>query len=519
MAWWDDIWLNESFASLMETIISARIDPTMQAWDDFFLRTAGMAAALNGDSLRSTHPIRAAVGQPEELSQIFDEISYGKGSSVLAMINRYLGEEPFRTAVTDYLKRFAYGNARTEDLWEALGRASGEPVAAVAGPWIDRSGFPVVTARLGASGLELEQRRYRYLGSDDDRPWPLTMVLDVDGTRRSVRWETKSHTVAVPPSATVHLNPGGVGFYRVHYDTTLSERLLKALPARPAADRWTFLSDLAAFVISGEVDWATYARYVRVLGNTTDRLVLEPLCGVLTNTALYFPHLGPVQELARSFLADALDRIGIEHRPDEIPSNGILRDRISFGRVRVDAAFARQLSGRFPGWERLDPDLRQAVAAARVRQEGAAGFRELRRALERPMADSESARLARALGWAQDPELVREALDFSISGGLSRSHILGVVVQACTNPLGRSVAWTWLTDRLDRLDELFRGSGYLALVLEMSVPLLGLGRADEVRRFFESHHYAEGTRGVEKGLERLEILELLGRRLAQPARA
>ena len=184
MSWWDDIWLNESFASLMETVITDRIAPALDPWTDFFLRTAGMAQAMGGDSLRATHPIRVTVHRPEEISQIFDEISYGKGSSVLAMLNRHLGDDRFRAGVTEYLERFRLRNARTDDLWAALERASGEPVSAIAGPWIDRPGFPVVSARIGPKGLELEQRRFSYLGSHEEDPWPMTMLLDVDGQRQ-----------------------------------------------------------------------------------------------------------------------------------------------------------------------------------------------------------------------------------------------------------------------------------------------------------------------------------------------
>ncbi len=513
MDWWDDIWLNESFAALMETVITARIRSAIEPWDDFFLRRAGMAEALNGDSLRSTHPVRVPVERPEEMSQIFDEISYGKGSSVLAMLNRYLGEEKFRAGVTDYLRRFAYGNARTEDLWDALGRSSGEPVAAIAGPWIGRAGLPVVSARIGPGGLELEQRQFRYLGSADAEPWPISMVFDVDGRPQTLRWDTRTHGVPVPPSATVHLNPGGVGFYRVRYDPTLSERLLRALPSRPAADRWVVLSDLAAFLLAGEVDWPTFERFARTLATANDRLVLEPLGAFLTNLALHFPRAAPVQALARSFLADALARIGLDRRPDEPPVRGVLRDRLSFARVRIDAAFAAELSGRFAGWDQLDPDLRPAVAVARARHGGAAGYRDLRAAFEAATVDAESARLARGLSWSSEPELVRDALELAISGRLSRSHLFAVVGQASLNPAARAATWTWLTGRLDRLDELFRGSGYLALVLELALPALGIDRPDEVRAFFATHVYPEGTRGVEKGLEWLEILERLRPRL------
>jgi tricorn protease interacting factor F2/3 len=513
MAWWDDIWLNESFAALMETMITAKARPATQPWDDFFLRRAGMAEALSGDSLRSTHPVHVPVERPDEMSQIFDEISYGKGSSVLAMLHRYLGEEKFRAGVTDYLRRFAYGNARTEDLWNALGRSSGEPVAAIAGPWIGRAGLPVIAARIGPRGVELEQRQYRYLGSQDAEPWPITMVLDVDGRPQTLRWDTRTCVVPTPPMATVHLNPGGVGFYRVRYDATLSERLLRVLPSRPPADRWVVLSDLMAFLLSGDVDWPTFERFARTLGATNDRLVVEPLGAFLTNLALSFPRATSVQELARSVLAGAVTRIGLDRRPDEPPVHGVLRDRLSFARVRVDPAFAAELSGRFARWGELDPDLRPAVAVARAREGGAEGYRELRRAFDGATVDAESARLARGLSWSSEPELVRETLELAISGRLSRSHIFQVIHQASLNPGARAMTWAWLVERLGRLDELFRGSGYLALVLELALPELGLGRPEAVREFFASHAYPEGTRGVEKGLERLEILERLGPRL------
>ncbi|HLN50706.1 MAG TPA: M1 family metallopeptidase [Thermoplasmata archaeon] len=518
MSWWDDIWLNESFASLMETVITDRIAPALDPWTDFFLRTAGMAQAMGGDSLRATHPIRVTVHRPEEMSQIFDEISYGKGSSVLAMLNRHLGDDRFRAGVTEYLQRFRFRNARTDDLWAALERASGEPVTSIAGPWIDRPGFPVVSARIGPKGLELEQRRFSYLGSLEEDPWPMTMVLDVDGQRQRLRWDTRTRTVPVSPTATVHLNPDGVGFYRVLYDRTLYDRLLVALPSMRASDRWVVLSDLSAFVLSGDADWSTYTRFVRALGATNDRLVVEPICSSLAGFALLYPAIAPVQEFARSYLAEAFARVGPQRRPDEPGANGVLRDRIAFARVRVDATFARELASLFPEWGRLDPDLRQSVAIARARQDGAAGYHEIRRALERPVLDSDALRLARALGWCSEPGLVREALEFAISGAVNRSHILGAVVQAAMNPAGRPVVWPWLTQRLDRLDELFRGSGYLALVLEGVLPVLGLSHPEDVRSFFRTHSYPEGTRGVVKGLEHLEVVERLGRRLAETAR-
>ena len=509
MAWWDDIWLNESFAALVETRITERIDPSLGADADFILRTAGLSAAFDGDSLQSTHPVHVPVERPEEIGQIFDEISYGKGSSVLAMLEGFLGAEKFRAGVTDYLRRFRFGNARTEDLWAALEHVSGERVGAIADPWISRPGLPRITARLTDAGLELVQRRFAYLGAPDDPPWPIPMGIDVDGERRRVMFDRRSMTVPVPSGATVHLNPGAVGFYRTLYTPPLDDRLLATLPHRSGADRWIVLEDLAAFLAAGEVPWTQYARFAEALGRTNDRLVVESLGGTLVDLALTVPNERAVQRTTGEFFSHQFGRLGPARRTDEPATDRVLRERVSFGRVRVDPAFAAELGSRFADWSHVDPDLRLATAVGVARSGGAEGYRALRRTLDATSSEADRPRLVRALGWSADPGLLRETLDFAIAGGVNRSYLTWLLVQASNNPAGRDVVWPWFTERVDRLAEVFRGSGYLPLLIEHATPAMGLGRSEEVRSFYAHHPLPEGTRGVAKGLERLAIAERL----------
>ncbi len=513
MAWWDDIWLNESFASLMETRISERIDPGLDATTDAFLRAAGRAVAVDGDSLRATHPVRVPVSAPEELSQIFDEISYGKGSSVLAMLESYLGEETFRRGVQRYLEAFRYRNARTADLWRALGDASGEPVQAIADPWIDRPGLPLVIARLGSKGLELTQRRFGFLAMPEEPPWPIPLVLDIDGRHERLRFTERTAAVPVPPGATVHLNPGATGFYRVLYEPSLYDRLLAGFGARSGPDRWAVVDDLAAFLVTGDVPWSTLARFVRASEGAVDRLTVETIAGILLTLAVTFPASRGVGELAREFLAAQLDRVGLERRPDEPAGHGVLRDRIAFARARVDDGFCRTIADRYAGWASLDPDLRSSVAVARVRTGGEAAYREVLRAYETATTDADALRFGRALAWAPTPELARETLEFALSGRLNRSHIYPVGVQASLNPAARPILWPWLVASVDRMTEMFRGSGYLPLLLELMLPPAGLDHESAVRAHFADHPTAEGDRGLRKGLERITILQQLQRNL------
>lgn len=507
MTSWTDIWLNESLAAFLETKISQRTDPALDSRADFFLRVAGTGAALEGDSLDATHPVRAPVDRPEEVSQIFDEISYGKGATLFAMLEAYLGEDRFRHGLAAYLRRFAYSNATTADLWEALSRDTGEPVAALIDPWLDRAGLPSISARLVGSDLELSQRRFSYHGGNGSNPWPIPMVIDVDGHSERIRFDTHSRRIPVPPGATVHLNPGALGFYRVRYEPPLHDRLLRALPARPETDRWTFLEDLGAYLASGEVDWPTYAAAVRALGQTSDRLVVEVLCSALGSLAIFHPGCVPVEGLAQWFFASQYDRLGPDRIPGENPSDGVLRERVSVGRTRIDLPFARELSTRFRDWERVEPDLRPAVAVARARAGGATGYRDLMGVLGRAQSERDQLPLEMALAWSNDVALVRETLDRASSGVVNRGIVHMVLHQAASNPVGRAIVWPWLTAHLPRLEDLFRGAGLLSSGLEAVIPILGLGRGDEVREFFRTHPVPEGARGVAKGLERLAIFE------------
>ena len=510
---WEDVWLNESFATFLATKIAHQVDPAFDPKTASILHVAGGAAALAGDSLRSTHPIRAVVQSPEEISQIFDEISYGKGSALLEMMEAYLGPDRFRAGVTRYLERFRYRNTITNDLWNALSETTGEPVAAMLGPWTDRAGLPLIRATVGPAGLHLTQEKFWIGGTGDSTTWPIPLVMEVNGRTTAVRFDAPAMDLPIPEGAVVHLNPGAVGFYRVLYDAELYDRLFRVLPGRSPADRWVVLEDLAAFLPAGNVAWTTFERFARGLSGATERLVVDSLVSSLATGALAFPDHAPVVDLARTVLAGQFERVGAKRRPGEPSSDPLVRETVLSARVRVDPGFARDLSETFVEWDRLDAEVRGSAAVARARSDGASAYREIRRALEHAVTEIDTLRLERALAWSSDPSLVLETLGLSLDGTVNRGHAASVIVQASMNPAGRAVTWEWLQRELPRVDAAFRGSGFLSQTLETAIAYVGLGRRADVVRYFAEHSFPEGERGIAKGLERLEILESLGRRL------
>ncbi|SVA89364.1 uncharacterized protein METZ01_LOCUS142218, partial [marine metagenome] len=175
MRWWNDLWLNESFASWMGDKAVDAIHPEWEMWTQFL--TADTASAFSLDGLANSHPIEQEVNNPAEIGQLFDAISYSKGGSILRMLEDYLGPEDFKNGIGDYLNTHSYGNAETQDLWQALGKASGKPVAKVMDSWTKQTGFPVISAKRQDSKLELNQRRFLYenissdTASEDPTEW------------------------------------------------------------------------------------------------------------------------------------------------------------------------------------------------------------------------------------------------------------------------------------------------------------------------------------------------------------
>src|SRR5256712_905102 len=190
MTWWNGIWLNEAFATFMEMLAVDAWKPEWQRWTTFGV---SRAAALSVDGLHSTRPIEFHVEAPRDADAMFDVLTYEKGASVLRMLEQYLGPAVFRDGVREYLRRHAYANADTGDLWAALGRAARQPIPEVMDGWIFQPGYPLVSARLEGGQLVLSQQRFTYLPEPlpgsmpaaQDQLWQVPVQVRITAAGRS----------------------------------------------------------------------------------------------------------------------------------------------------------------------------------------------------------------------------------------------------------------------------------------------------------------------------------------------
>lgn len=175
MSWWDDLWLNEGFATYMQTLSADALYPEWKLWDQYITDDLDRCRSLDG--LRSSHPVQVAIPKAEDVEQVFDAISYSKGACVVRLIYNVLGADKFRDALRIYMRRHAYGNTETDDLWNAFqevlgesGRNQGWTVAELMSSWTQQTGYPVLKVKVASSGKALDIHQEWFVADGSVKP-------------------------------------------------------------------------------------------------------------------------------------------------------------------------------------------------------------------------------------------------------------------------------------------------------------------------------------------------------------
>ena len=295
MEWWDDLWLNESFASWMGTKSVDWLFPDWEMWTQFVNMDTNRALSLDG--LKNSHPIEQEVKNPAEVSQLFDAISYSKGGSVLRMLENFLGPEVFQGGLFRYLKGHEYGNARTQDLWAALEEESGLPVTSIMNSWVLQTGYPVLQVeadrRADEVQLSLTQERFVYdrlLGDEEPNPEVWQVPVSVSGPGQasaSTVMDEKEAVISLaaarPSEDWYKINSDQTGFFRVNYTGEDWQRLAPAISALalPATDRLGIQNDAYALSRAGLLPITQFLELAGSYSGETDASVWSDLASNL----------------------------------------------------------------------------------------------------------------------------------------------------------------------------------------------------------------------------------------------
>ncbi len=499
MKWWNDIWLNESFATLMAYKAVHSAHPNWEIWNNFFNgepRVETLAGALGRDCLKNTHPIEVKVSSPDEIEQIFDAISYGKGAHVLQMIEAYIGEEAFREGVRRYLSAHAYSNATGNDLWSALEDASGKQVKRIMSSWIQQPGYPTVTASLREGKLILRQERFLMSGDSGGNPWPIPIIIEVNGDRKTTLMETAEQTIETRGLKSLRINPDRTGFYPVRY-VGLDEFLWQSKLS--PFDRWGIAFDAFLFLLSGKMAFKEYLTLIKKFGKEDEPLPAGEVSDQLASLYAMIP--SKIIEISKEFHRSLLE--SLEKKTDQ---NSLILQGKAAGRLAlIDESYASKLGGQFKNYAKVPPDMKQAVTLAYARS--ANDFDKLAAAYRGSSSDEDKVRFLTAMTAFASIGLVQRTLDFALSGEVKRQDVISAIYAATEKPQAKDVAWTWLQSNIVKLQELYRGTGTLSGVFLSLIPILGIGKVQEVEDFFDKHKMPEAEMGIKAGLERLRAYD------------
>jgi puromycin-sensitive aminopeptidase len=519
MRWWDDLWLNESFATWMAYKIVAGWKPEWRIWLDF---DQGKAAALGLDALRSTHPIHAEVRNPEDMGEAFDLITYEKGGAVLRMIEAWLGEDPFREGIRLYMRRFAQANAVASDLWSALEEASGQPVLELASSWIRQPGYPVVSLSRKGASVRLSQRRFlSEPGATAPGLWPVPVVLrfaDDRGIReqRVLLREPASEVLldAVGPVRWVYGNASSTGFYRVdpaNEDRAALGRHLREL--RPE-ERIALLSDEWALLRAGLRAPEPFLDLLAAFAGEEDRAVLDELVGRLGAVEHRLPDGGAregFRAFASSLLRPVLDRVGLDATPGDDGEARLRRAALVRGVAMVarDAATSAALVSRLDRFlagdrEALEPNLHEVAVAVSARDGDGSRLEQLRRLAREEKDPALQKRYRMGMALVGAPDLARRAAEIPFGDEVPLQDLALFAGALLANRSAAEPFWRLLRDRWAPFQaRLADAPLMLRRVVEGIGSLTTRRQLEEARAFFASHDVPAARQGIAQTLERL----------------
>jgi aminopeptidase N/puromycin-sensitive aminopeptidase len=521
MKWWDDIWLNEGFATWMSTKPVQKWKPE---WNFALDDVSGTGETLTIDSLASTRPIHQAAETPGEIQELFDGIAYGKAAAVLSMLEAYLGEETFRAGINAYLQQHQYANATADDFWDAQAKTSKKPVDKIMPTWVNQAGVPMINAKAECSGnstkVTLAQQRYFFDRSKfeaaNDQLWQIPLCLKGSASGKSadcVLMTKKEETFTLPGCSTwVLTNAGATGYYRTGYQpeavrAMATDAEIKLSPG----ERIALQSDIWASVRVGLEPVGDYLAFAQGLQLDRNRAVLEDVLVRLKYIGNYLVSdtvRDAYRTWLRQYLTPAMKEVGYESKPGESDEQRTLRSRL-LNALGYDARDPETLeqARKIADKALTDPTSTDhelaGVALELAALDGDAGFYDrLLARLKNPKSPEEYYMYLTALPQFSDPKLLQRTLDFAISPDVRSQDALGIVTSVLANPAGKQLAWDFVRQHWPEIEKA-GGPFASAQVVGATGVFCDAGSRDQVTEFFSAHKVAAAERTYRQSIERI----------------
>ncbi|KAE8215690.1 hypothetical protein CF327_g1094 [Tilletia walkeri] len=533
--WWNSLWLNESFATLMGSVIVLdRLFPEWKAKSLFI--NSQLARALELDAKRSSHPIEIPLqGENVEdgLNQIFDAISYAKGASVLNMLSNLVGQETFLKGVSIYLKTHVWGNAVTEDLWKGISEASGIDIGKFMGAWIYKQGFPVITVTEKDDAIVVRQNRFLLTGDvqpeEDDTLWYVPLALrTVDGegkvqTDQSIVLNSERELTIPLKGAkdkTWKLNADTVGVYRVAYSperlSKLGEEAAKPTSAFTLEDRVGLVSDASTLAKAGYGRTSATLNLIWALREEPTHLVNQTIASTLSSlSSVWFEQPKEIRDgiskLQASIFGPVARRLGFDSDEGESSEVRDLRQtaisaavagKDSWAEAQCRRRFAPLLDGDDDS--QIPKDLMQPIFQTAIRLGGVKEFEALLRHYQSTPIPSQKIAALVGLCSASDPTLLSRTADilFGTGGEIRQQDWLYVFAGLADNPISRRVWWETVKKHFEEVYKVLEASVSFSRIVESCITRFTRKEdLDDVEAFFKDKETSKYSMGLQQGLD------------------
>ena len=354
MKWWDDLWLNESFANMMEYVCVDAIEPSWNIFEDF--QTGGVPAALKRDATDGVQSVHVEVKHPDEINTLFDgAIVYAKGSRLMHMLRRWLGDADFAKGLHAYFEKHQYGNTIGRDLWNALGQASGRDVAAFMDSWLEQPGYPVLTVKVENDVLKISQKQF-FIGEHEDknRLW----VVPLNSNWKGLADTLETESIEIPGYAALlaenkgalRLNTENTAHYITDYQGDLLEAVLAELETLDNTSKLQIVQERRLLAEAGHISYADLLPVLDKLAKEESYLVVSAVSQVIAALERFIDE-GTATEKAFNTLVAKLarhnyDRLGFEAKDGESDEDELVRQLTISMMIRSNDAEASQVASQ-----------------------------------------------------------------------------------------------------------------------------------------------------------------------------
>jgi aminopeptidase N len=519
MKWWDDIWLNEGFATWMS---SKPIQAWKPEWNFNLDNVSGTGGTLNTDSLANTRPIHQAADTPGQIMELFDGIAYGKAASVLRMLEAYLGEQTFRAGVNAYLEQHQYANATADDFWDAQAKTSKKPVDQIMPTFVKQAGVPIINVKSQCSGnsttVTLDQRRFyndrEKFQAANDQLWQVPLCMKSStGSQKCELLTRRQETFTLPGCSTwVLANAGASGYYRDGYQPDAVRALASDAESKLSpAERIALQADIWASVRVGREPVGDYLAFAQGLGSDRNRAVLEDVLGRLNFIGQYLVtdrDRASFRAWLRQYLTPILKDVGWESKPGESDEQRTLRARL-FNSLGYDArdpevlALARKIADQvLDNPASVDREMAIGAIALAALNGDEAFYARVMTALKNPKSPEEYYMYLFSLPQFSDSKLLQRTLDYAISPDVRSQDALQLVTGVMGNPAGERLAWDFVLAHWDAVQKV-GGPFASAQVVGATSSFCDAHMRDQVVDFYAAHKIEAAERTYRQSIERI----------------